>query len=48
MANRVNNMKGGQSYLDSPKGAASKKKASQGEAKVGCIFFSHYQMIFLS
>ena len=34
MANRTAQMKGGQSYLDSPKGAGQKKKATQGESKV--------------
>lgn len=33
MANRAAQMKGGQSYLDSPKGAGQKKKSTTGEAK---------------
>ena len=36
MANRAAQMKGGQSYLDRPKGAGQKKKSTTGEAKVSC------------
>ena len=38
MANRTAQMKG-QSYLDSPKGAGQKKKATQGESKVSTTIF---------